>query len=527
MGRSILDIILNFDESLDNHLKAHFPWVGDYRLLSRSLDARGANKGKIPRYHYQLEALGKGEQFEQPKTTYAQLTPLTLPPLIVGAGPAGLFCALRLLEHGVPSIILERGSIAPERMRKIARYWRQGILDPDDNVCFGEGGAGLFSDGKLLTRVKSPHISYVMQRLADFGAPPEITFVADPHLGSNKIRAIIGRLTQFLQEKGVQIFYNARVEELCFDKNGRVSGLEYSELKKNGQRRQLQSEHVILAFGHSATDFYRHLHKIQIPMSAKDFAVGVRMEHPRRLIDQAQLGNFCLSPLLGSARYRLSFHSKSSNRGTYSFCMCPGGHVLSSGTEADGLVTNGMSNMARRAPWSNSALVVGVRAASDLVPENVLAGLNFQRSIEAKAFQFSKKFATGRELPAQKIVDFMRRKQSPVLPQSSCPSGLVSASLDELLPAFVSQHLREALTHFEQQIPGILGPEGLLLAPETRTSSPLRVLRDEMTLASPGQPGLYPCGEGAGYAGGITSAAVDGVKVALALLAATHGHQTN
>ena len=336
----------------------------------------------------------------------------------------------------------------------------------------------------------------------------------------------------------MRILTNARVEELCCDKNGKISGLEYSDLKKAGVRQQLNSEHVILAFGHSASDFYQHLKNLQVPMEAKDFAVGVRMEHPRRFIDQAQFGNFCLSPLsaplsaplLGSARYRLSFHSKKSNRGTYSFCMCPGGHVLSSGTEVCGLVTNGMSNMARCAPWSNSALVVGVRASVDFVSfasKDVLEGLNFQRKIEAQAFQYSKKFATGREMPSQKIEDFMRGRKSAALPKTSCPSGIVSASLDELLPPFVSQHLREALTHFEHQIPGLLGPHGLLLAPETRTSSPVRVLRNEDTLMSPGWSGLYPCGEGAGYAGGITSAAVDGVKVALALLRSTHGYAVN
>ncbi len=525
MAPHILDLILNFDEPLERHLKANYPWVTDYRVLSRSLDARGANKGKIPRYQYQIQALKTGEKFEDKRPSYPALTPLASPPLIVGAGPAGLFCALRLLEHGVTSIILERGSKASERMRKIAQFWRHGQLDMDDNVCFGEGGAGLFSDGKLLTRIKSPHISYVMQRLADFGAPAEISYVADPHLGSNKIRAIIARLTQFLQNNGVQILYNARVEELCIDQSGKISGLEYSDLKKTGVRQHLNSEHLILAFGHSAHEFYRHLKKRQVPMQTKDFAVGVRMEHPRRLIDQTQLGKFALSPLLGSARYRLSFHSKSTDRGTYSFCMCPGGHVLSSGTEADGLVTNGMSNMARRAPWSNSAVVVGVRAAHDFGTDDVLGGLNFQRAIEAKAFAYSQKFASGREIPAQKIADFMRGQKSSSLPKTSCPSGVVSASLYELLPPFVAQHLREALTQFEHQIPGLLGSEGMLLAPETRTSSPVRVLRDDKTLTSPGFPGLYPCGEGAGYAGGITSAAVDGVKVALALLKTTHGYE--
>ncbi|MBI2520472.1 MAG: FAD-dependent monooxygenase [Bdellovibrio sp.] len=527
MKRHKLDIILNFDDSLEHHLKKNYPWVIDYRILSRSLDARGANKGKIPRYHYQLQVVGKGEVFRQEKIAYPQFSPLGLPPLIVGAGPAGLFCALRLLQHGVPSIILERGSRAPERMFKIARYWRQGILDPNDNVCFGEGGAGLFSDGKLLTRIKSPHISYVMQRLADFGAPQEISYLSDPHLGSNKIRGIIGRITEFLLHHGVQILTNARVEELSWDKNGCVSGLEYSDLKNAEKRVRLSSEHVILAFGHSATDFYRHLQHCQVPMESKDFAVGVRMEHPRHLIDHSQLGEFCLSPLLGSARYRLSFHSEASHRGTYSFCMCPGGHVLSSGTEIDGLVTNGMSNVARRSPWSNSALVVSVRAASDFPSKDVLEGLNFQRSLESQAFRYSKKYATGRELPAQRIEDFMQGKKSLVLPKTSCPSGTVCASMDDILPTFVSLHLREALTQFEHQISGLLGPQGLLLAPETRTSSPLRVLRDESTLTSPGRGGLYPCGEGAGYAGGITSAAVDGVKVALALLASTHGYQAN
>jgi uncharacterized protein len=254
-------------------------------------------------------------------------------------------------------------------------------------------------------------------------------------------------------------------------------------------------------------------------MRAKDFAIGVRVEHPRRYIDTLQHGKFCEAPEMGSARYRLSWHDKWSDRGVYSFCMCPGGYVLSSGTEKEGIVVNGMSNYARNSPWSNAALVVAVKAQRDLKDSDLMSGLRFQHEIEKKAHELSKKYATGRELPAMTIKEFMDGKlNDKPLPKTSSPSGIFKADIRSIFPDFIVEHLKKGLKEFDRDLPGFIYEEGLLIAPETRTSAPLTIIRDQKTLISASHQGLYPCGEGAGYAGGITSAAVDGVKCALSIL---------
>jgi hypothetical protein len=276
---------------------------------------------------------------------------------------------------------------------------------------------------------------------------------------------------------------------------------------------------VVLATGHSAQDLYQHLADIKVQMKAKDFAVGVRIEHPRRYIDSLQHGSYCEAPEMGSARYRLSWHDKWTDHGVYSFCMCPGGYVLSSGTEENGIVVNGMSNYARNSPWSNAALVVSVKSEIDLPEKDLMAGLRFQHDIEQKAFALSKKHATGRELPAMTIKEFMTGKlTNKPLPVTSSPSGVFKADIREIFPDFIVQHLKKGLEEFNKDLPGFIYEEGLLIAPETRTSAPLTILRDKESLVSLSHKGLYPCGEGAGYAGGITSAAVDGVKIALSIL---------
>lgn len=503
---------LPFDVELDPFVKKSFPEIREYRTISKSLDARGAPRGKKPVYLYVLDALiSRDDQFESPEK-FTQFSPLKSPPIIIGAGPGGLFCAVRLAEHGIPSILIERGDEASKRMLHIAKFWRYGELDPETNVCFGEGGAGLFSDGKLITRIKSPLVSYVMQKFVDFGAPAETAYVSNPHLGSNKIRAIITHISSWLKEKGCEIRYNTRVSELI-TKDKKVIGVKLS----NGQ--SLFSEHVVLATGHSAQDLYQHLAEIKVAMQAKDFAVGVRVEHSRRYIDSLQHGAFCEAPEMGSARYRLSYHDKWSDRGVYSFCMCPGGYVLSSGTEKNGIVVNGMSNYARNSPWSNAALVVSIKSSQDLKEKDLLSGLRFQHEIEQKAFALSKKHATGRELPAMTIKEFLDGKlNNDPLPVTSSPSGVFKVDFREIFPSFVVEHLRKGLLEFDRDLPGFIHGDGLLIAPETRTSAPLTILRDKNTLLSQSHEGLYPCGEGAGYAGGITSAAVDGVKCAMSIL---------
>lgn len=500
-----LQLRLPFDTDLENYLAKNHPEVASFRILSKSLDARNAPRGKKPIYLYTLETIKAGEEFEKSLEELSKVNPPKYKPVFIGAGPAGLFGALRLAEYGIPSVIIERGDVANKRMLHISKYWRRGELNRESNVCFGEGGAGLFSDGKLITRIKSPLVKYVMNKFVEFGAPEEVAYLSNPHLGSNKIRKIITVMSDRLRELGCEFVYNQRVTELMYEE-GKVVGVKLNDGS------EIKSDHVILAAGHSAKNLYEHLVENDVAVKAKDFAVGVRIEHPRRYIDTIQHGRF--SEELEAARYKLTFHNKSTEKGTYSFCMCPGGYVLSSGTEEDGIVVNGMSNFARNSPWSNSALVVTVRAGEDYDESNPLNGLRFQEEIEKKAFNLSKEKATGRELPAMTLKEFVTGVlDNKELPKTSSPSKLFKADLREVLPEFIVNHLREALKNFDHKMKGYAYDEALIIAPETRTSAPITILRDKVSLESVSHKGLYPCGEGAGYAGGITSAAVDGIKV--------------
>ena len=506
---------VDYHEDVEDYLESHFKGFVDFRIINQSLDARGAPRGRVPRYTYNIELIYAGEKFEAQREEFPNLGQLKNPPIIVGAGPAGLFCALRLADYGVKSIVLERGERAHKRMIHIAKFWRYGEFDSENNVCYGEGGAGLFSDGKLITRIKSPFVQYVMNRFVDFGAPPETAYLSNPHLGSNKIRGLINGMTDYLRSIGSDVRYNTRVDQLLYDgsdENKKVVGVKLH----TGE--ELFSDHIVLATGHSAKEIYQHLHSHQVEMKQKDFAVGVRIEHPRELIDQIQYGKFQGSDL-GAARYRLSYEDPSSKKGTYSFCMCPGGYVLSSGTEANGIVVNGMSNYARNSRWSNAALVVSVKSGKDFSNNDILAGLNFQHQIESKAYDVSKQLAHGRELPSSTLIEFLKGKLSDKpLPKSSTPSGVVKAELRDILPAFITGHLESALIKFEENMKGLISEKALLIAPETRTSAPVTICRERETLESTTHQSLYPCGEGAGHAGGITSAAVDGVKVAMSIL---------
>ena len=504
---------LNFDESVETYLNKAHPDIADFRILSKSLDARGAPRGKKPIFQYSVEVINTGEEFSSHEETFEKLPHFDKMPVFIGAGPASLFGALRLAEYGIPSVIIERGAEAKKRMLDIAKFWRYGKLNAESNVCYGEGGAGLFSDGKLITRVKSPYVKYVMQKFVDFGAPAETAYISNPHLGSNKIRNIIYEMSDYLRSVGCIIHYNTRVDEILYEEN-KVVGVKID----NGD--VIDTDHVILAAGHSATNIYHHLAQTGVAMKQKDFAVGVRIEHPRVVIDKLQHGKYNESEFLGSARYRLSYHNDETQKGTYSFCMCPGGYVLSSGTEDDGLVVNGMSNYSRSSRWSNSALVVTVNQGSDFETTNILSGLEFQHEIEQKAYKLSLKHATGRELPAMTLGEFLKGKVDPnvELPKTSSPSKIFKANLTEIFPQFITEHLKTALHEFNSKMAGFSYDDALIIAPETRTSAPITILRDKVTLESTSHSGLYPCGEGAGYAGGITSAGVDGIKVVESML---------
>lgn len=305
-----IEITLDFNEDLTEYLKKEYSQLLDYRILSQSLDARGAPRGKTPKHHYRLELVFEGEKFDFFEEDCPNLGDFKVKPIIVGAGPAGLFCALRFMEYGVSSVIIERGDQAYNRMKSIASFWRYGKLNEENNVCFGEGGAGLFSDGKLITRVKSSFVKYVMQKFVDFGAPKEAAYISNPHIGSNKIRKLISKISDFLIHKKCEIFYNTRVDELLF-KDNKVIGVLLSSGRK------LYSPYVILSTGHSAKNIYYDLKKKNVQMQCKDFAVGARLEHSRELIDQIQFGKFASS--LSPARYRLAWENRAQDKGTYSF----------------------------------------------------------------------------------------------------------------------------------------------------------------------------------------------------------------
>jgi len=437
-----------------------------------------------------------------------------VPVIVVGAGPAGIFAALVLGEAGWPVILLERGKPVETRMKDIGQLRSRGVLDPESNICFGEGGAGAYTDGKLYTRIKSPLVPWVMQRLVQFGAPRDILIQAHPHLGTDKLVRVIKRMRLHLHEQGVVTRFETRVERVLA-KDGKVAGVQLA----SGEI--LASRRVILAIGHSARDTLTTLLADGIAMEPKPFAVGVRAEHPQALIDVSQYGSEAWAEKLGAAAYHLTHQVADEalgRRGVYSFCMCPGGFIVPSPTEPGHMAINGMSNANRSTPFANSGLVVQV------VPEDLerrgyrpgpLIGVAFQRDLEAAAYA-----ATARPFaaPAMRVADFIAGKPSGSLAPSNFRPALEAADLDQILPPWIAAPLRAGLASFERIIRGYGSREANLLAVESRTSSPVRLPRDA-DLMSQSLAGLFPVGEGAGYAGGIVSAAVDGVKAAARIIA--------
>ena len=502
MSKTLHNLKLDLDQELKEHLQWLEPDHSSFHILRQSVDAR---RGKAPQMVYSVEVFGPEESPPAPPPPLERLKVWNEPPvLVVGTGPAGLFAALRLLERGIPCQVFEQGAAAEDRLKRINRFWRYGELDPRNNVGFGEGGAGLYSDGKLITRIKSPHIPYVMQRLVDFGAPEEILYLSNPHVGSDRIRRVIPKLRQRILDLGGQIHFNTKVEGLLVDSS--PSRPQVRGLVVEGGRSFL-SPRVILACGHSAEDLFNHLHQSGVFMEPKPFAVGLRVEHPQKLINQIQYRSAAEHPKLGAANYRLAWHNREQDRGIYSFCMCPGGYVLSSGTDTSGLVSNGMSNYNRGSAFANAAIVVSVQ-----VPGDLFAGMRFRQELEARALDQVRSAGGSKELPVQRVVDFLEGLAGPAL-KSSCPSGVIPTRLDQLMGPDLSEQLRLGLENFERSMKGFISPEAQFHGVESRTSCPLRITRDPISFQSLSHQGLYPCGEGAGYAGGITSAACDGIKI--------------
>ncbi len=431
------------------------------------------------------------------------------PVVVIGAGPAGLFAALALCEAGVPTVLLERGKPVETRMRDIGQLRSHGVLDPESNVCFGEGGAGTYTDGKLYTRIKHPFVRWVYRRLVDFGAPPQILVDAHPHLGTDKLVKLVKNMRLYLMEQGTDVRFGARVDRVVME-NRRVQGVALADGSF------VEARAVVLAIGHSARDTLAQLQQDGVLIEPKPFAVGVRAEHPQALINQSQYGTPQPPGGLEAAAYRLTHQvddARIGQRGVYSFCMCPGGFIVPSPTEPEHMAINGMSNANRSAPFANSGIVVQV-TPEDLVAhgyaQHPLMGIQFQRDLEAITFRATR---DPFRAPAMRIDDFVKRKASGRLADGHFRPGVEAMDLWEILPEWIATPMQQAFQRFDRLIRGYGGADGNILAVESRTSSPIRITRNERFEAE-GVTGLFPIGEGAGYAGGIVSAAVDGLRVA-------------
>ncbi len=421
--------------------------------------------------------------------------------VIAGMGPAGLFCALRLNAYGIRATVVERGKPVDLRVRDVANFWKDGLLDSESNVQFGEGGAGTFSDGKLTCRIRDPNTTWVIKQLVNFGAPSEILYQAKPHIGTDRLRSVVISIRNMLVKQGFAIRFSTRLTGLICkpDHPRKISAVQCNNSE------ELLCSHLVLAIGHSARDTYSMLVNQNLLMEAKPFAIGLRVEHQQELIDRIQYGKS--HPALPRADYALTWNNPATGRSCYSFCNCPGGQIIGASSEPEMLVVNGMSNFKRDSGYANSALVVNVRP-EDFFGSDPLAGVRFQQYWEHRAF-----LAGGGKYcaPSQNLLEFIGAGKGTT--RSSYHPCTVEADLSTLVPDYVTATLREGIVSFDRKMKGFITAEATLTGLETRTSAPLRIIRDEYC-QSPVMGGIYPCGEGAGYAGGIISAALDGVRIA-------------
>ncbi|MFA7014066.1 MAG: FAD-dependent oxidoreductase [Desulfobacterales bacterium] len=484
------------------------PFV-DYRIQRRSIDARK----RCPEYILQVKVYPDAPPPEEDDTPPKRAWPTVAPDepvIIVGAGPAGYFAALKLISMGVCPVVLERGKDVRSRRIDIGRLHRKSIVDPDSNYCFGEGGAGTYSDGKLYTRsTKRGDVQSVLRLFVEHGASPDILIDVHPHIGSNVLPRLVEQLRNTILAHGGQVLFQFRVSDLIVSQN-RAVGVRTED------GREFTGRAVILATGHSARDVYRMLHRQAIRIEAKPFALGVRIEHPQSLIDQIFYHHSPRHQNLPAASYRMVCQVE--GRGVYSFCMCPGGFIVPASTAPGELVLNGMSMSRQDARYANAGMVVEIRPAdwSSFESSGPLAALEFQRQVEVAAFEAGKDKT--QRAPAQRVTDFVAGRISASLPDTSYTPGVISAPVHDLLPESVSSRLREALTVFGKKHKGYFTGEAMVLAVESRTSSPVRIPRDPVTWMHPQVQQLYPCGEGAGYAGGIVSSAIDGQLTAQAIV---------
>ncbi len=468
-----------------------------FKILKKSLDARDK---KDIRWVYSVECAD--EPVSDPVPTFPQVK-RPVRAYIAGAGPAGLFCALRLLDCGVKPTVIERGKAVEERASDVAAFRKTGVLDPSSNVQFGEGGAGTFSDGKLTTQTNSPYRREILRTFVRFGAPAEVEYLGKPHIGSDRLQKVVANMRREILARGGEVRFSAKLDGLSF-RNGKLTAVSV-----NGVREEADA--LVLAVGHSARDTFEMLLSQGFLMEQKEFAVGVRVEHLQSAVGKAQYGS--AFSLLPAADYKLVSHA--AERAVFTFCMCPGGVVIPSASEEGGLVTNGMSDFARAGANADSALVAQVRR-EDFGGEHPLAGVEFQRKLERAAYLAG---GGGYRAPVQLVGDFLLGRESvrfgSVLP--TYPLGTSFAPVESYLPAPVATALRAAIPDMERRMKGFSAPDAVLTGVESRTSSPVRIVRGS-DMQAVGKAGVYPCGEGCGFAGGIASAAADGLRVAEALV---------
>lgn len=475
------------------------------KVIKRSIDARGERPVYVLRV-----AASIGEAFVPEPAILAGFKDVSQKPhaIIIGAGPAGYFAALELIESGIKPIVFDRGKDVQDRRRDLRAIQQFGQVDPHSNYCFGEGGAGTYSDGKLYTRShKRGSILKALKLLVEHGADSDILVDAHPHIGSNKLPKIVANIRATITKFGGQVIFNSHVTDLIIQ-NKKIKGV----IVNNAE--EYLADSVILATGHSARDIFHLLHEKGIRLEAKPFALGVRIEHPQTLIDKIQYNQFPREEGLPASSYRLA--CQVDDHGVYSFCMCPGGLIVPAATAPGEIVVNGMSLSRRDSPFANSGTVTEV-TAEDLEPfhhHGVFSGLYFQEKVEKSVFE------TGdgsQRAPAQRLTDFVQKKNSLTLPDTSYIPGIFPAPLHQVLPAFIFHRLKQGVLQFGKKMKGYYTEDAVVVAPESRTSSPIRIPRDSDTLMHNDAEGLFPCGEGAGYAGGIISAAMDGQKVASAV----------